>query len=174
LFAALKPLKRYFAVIRLNTSPKRGANDQFKPILLSPIPSSEAAWLPRLVVKCWRAALLFCAANKRDVASAWLVLDAVVPRTVYGLKYEKTQSVFTLVFAANHLWHLLSPAGGVAERRPVRSPDEFVCRHTSRPMENEDPWFTELEIAIASGHESLIKALAWQTGSRFSPLGREL
>jgi hypothetical protein len=32
----------------------------------------------------------------------------------------------------------------------------------------------KLEIAIASEHESLVKALAWQTGNRFSPRGREL
>ena len=35
-------------------------------------------------------------------------------------------------------------------------------------------FWPELEIAIAFGHESLVKALAWQTGNRFSPLDREL
>ncbi len=60
-----------------------------KTILLSPVPSSAAAWLPRLAVTRWRGALPFCAANKRDVACAWLVRDAVVPHSVYGLKYKK-------------------------------------------------------------------------------------
>ncbi len=141
-------------------------------IPLSSVPSSETAWLPPLVVTRWYAALPFYAPHKRDVACAWLVRDAVVPHSVYGLKYEKRQSVFTLLFGAN-LWHP-EFSRGHADRQPVRSGTNLFVENTTWATTNTGLWVSELEIAIASRHESLVKALTWQIGNRFSPPDREL